>query len=188
MKTTLKTIVLGLALATLTNGYAQKIGYVRIDSLIQMMPESVKAGEEGNAFYKSLESRVMTMQNELKTKYDSYQQKSAANSFISATEKTDLEKEITDFQQRIQDFQTSAQTELQKKNAELSKPIYDKANGAIKAVAKENGYKFIFDTSAGYLAYAEPGDDVMGLVLKKLGIDPTKIVRPVQTTPKVGGK
>ena len=175
MKTTLKTIVLGLSLAAFTNVNAQKIGYVRVDSLIQMMPESQKAGEEGNAFYKSLESQVMAMQNELKTKYDTYQQETAT---MSPLIKTTREKELTDLQQRIQDFQTNAQSELQKKNAELSKPIYDKANQAIKAVAKENGYKYIFDSSAGYIAYAEPGDDVMGLVLKKLGIDPSKVVRP----------
>ncbi len=175
MKTTVKTIFVALAFVVTFNANAQKVGYVKIDSLIQLMPESQKASEEGNAFYKSLEAQVMAMQNELKTKYDDYQQKSAT---MAPLVKATTEKDLTDLQQRIQDFQQNAQGEIQKKNVELSKPILEKANTAIKAVAKENGYRYIFDSSGGYIVYAEPGDDVMGLVLKKLGIDPAKIVKP----------
>ncbi len=182
MKTTVKTIFAVAAFAVMFNASAQKVGYVKIDSLIQLMPESQKASEEGNAFYKSLETQVMQMQNELKTKYDDYQQKSAT---MAPLVKATTEKDLTDLQQRIQDFQQNAQGEIQKKNAELSKPILEKANTAIKAVAKENGYRYIFDSSGGYIVYAEPGDDVLPLVLKKLGIDPTK-VKPI--TPAGGGK
>lgn len=80
------------------------------------------------------------------------------------------EKELQDLQKRIQDFQQQAQSDLQKKNDELSKPIYEKANKAIAAVAKENGYKYILDSSVGTVLYSEPSDDVITLVMKKLGI------------------
>ncbi|MCC6838021.1 MAG: OmpH family outer membrane protein, partial [Bacteroidia bacterium] len=37
-------------------------------------------------------------------------------------------------------------------------------------VAKENGYKYVLDTSTGLVLYNEPADDIIGLVVKKLGI------------------
>lgn len=39
---------------------------------------------------------------------------------------------------------------------------------AIKAVAKESGYSYILDINA--VIVGPPGDDVLGLVKKKLGI------------------
>ena len=92
-------------------------------------------------------------------------------------------------QQRIQDFQVSAQQDLQKKNDEIARPVYTKAKKAIEQVAKENGYKFVFDTSSGSVLYSEPGDDILPLVKKKLGI--TGNPAPVTNTPepkKDGGK
>ncbi|HVA98516.1 MAG TPA: OmpH family outer membrane protein, partial [Bacteroidia bacterium] len=77
-----------------------------------------------------------------------------------------------DLNQRIQDFQTQAQQDIQKKNDELTKPVYDKAKKAIDEVAKEKGYKYVLDTSTGVVLYSEPSDDILDLVKKKLGIDP----------------
>jgi outer membrane protein len=79
-------------------------------------------------------------------------------------------KEINDLEQRIQDFQDSAQQSLQKKKEEVYTPIIKKAEDAIKGIAKEKGYSYIFDTSVGVVLYAQESDDIMPLVKTKLGL------------------
>ena len=59
---------------------------------------------------------------------------------------------------------------LQEKEKELLQPIIDRAKQAIAEVAKENGYTYIFDTSAGTLLYQQDSDDILALVKKKLGL------------------
>lgn len=71
-------------------------------------------------------------------------------------------------QQDLQAFEDQAQQEIEKKRGEMLQPILDKVNTAIKAVAKENGYLMIFDTSTGAALYAQESEDVSALVLKKL--------------------
>jgi hypothetical protein len=52
----------------------------------------------------------------------------------------------------------------------------DKINKGIQDVAKEHGYSFIFDSSAGMLLYAEESSDVTALVRAKLGLSSTAAV------------
>lgn len=184
MNKTLKLAFVALvAMLIGTNIHAQKIGHIRLDSLINSMPESKDARQKGTEYYNKLEEQVKIMSGELQSKYEDYQKQAAAMSDLIKQTK---EKELQDLQKRIQDFQAQAQTDLQKKNDELSKPIYEKANKAIAAVAKENGYKYILDSSIGSVVYSDPADDVMALVMKKLGISATSA--PVKQTPASTGK
>ena len=63
-----------------------------------------------------------------------------------------------------------AQTEFQKKNDELTKPINEKAKKAIEKVAKAKGYKMVVDTSTGTVLYNDPMDDIFNAVKAELGI------------------
>jgi len=76
-----------------------------------------------------------------------------------------------DLQGRMEAFQGSAQQAMSEKESELTAPIIDKAKVAVKAVAKDNGYSYIFNSTEGLLLYAEPNDDIMTLVKKKLGLN-----------------
>ena len=84
--------------------------------------------------------------------------------------RTTKEQELNDLNQRIQVYQQNAQQKLQEKEKELLQPIIDRAKQAISDVAKENGYSYIFDTSAGTLLYQQDSDDIFSLVKKKLGL------------------
>ena len=81
------------------------------------------------------------------------------------------EREIQDLQTRIETFNQQAQQDLADKENELTAPVIEKAKKAVEAVAKENGYTYIFNSSQGMLLYADPGDDITTLVKKKLGIN-----------------
>jgi outer membrane protein len=162
---------------------AQKIAHINLDSLISIMPETKTATQSVQDYAKQLETQVTAMQTELQTKYEDYQ---AKQNDMPALVKASKEKELNDLNQRIQDFQQQAQTDYQKKSAELSKPVYEKAKKAIDQVAKENGYKYVLDTSTGLVIYNEPADDIFNLAVKKLGItNPTPVNTPSNTlTPK----
>ena len=73
--------------------------------------------------------------------------------------------------QRIQKFEELAMNKLQKAREELFEPVMTKATNAIKEVAKENGFTYIFDMSSGAVLFAsETSEDILPLVKKKLGI------------------
>jgi outer membrane protein len=187
MKNTLKLVVVGLMtiMGSFTTVNAQKIAHVNLDSLISIMPESKTAQQAVQEYSKQLEQQVTTMQTELQTKYEAYQKEVAG---LAPIVKESREKELNDLNQRITDFQQQAQQDYQKKSAEYSKPVYEKAKKAIDQVAKENSYKYVLDTSTGLVLYNEAADDIIALVIKKLGITPgaapLKPATPTATTPK----
>jgi outer membrane protein len=166
MKNLVKSIAfVALTLGTITLANAQKIAHISLDSLITTMAESKSAQDVAQKYLKDLESQVATMDNELQTKYADYMKNKDTYSPLVASTK---ESELQDLNKRIEDFKGQAQQDYQRKYAELSKPIYDKAKKAIDLVAKENSYKYVLDTSAGNVLYTEPADDILTLVKKKL--------------------
>ena len=170
MKNPVKIVVIGLTVIMSSfTANAQKIAHINLDSLITLMPESKTAQQAVQDYSKQLQDQVTAMQAELQTKYEAYQ---TGSKDMAEVVRASKEKELNDLNQRIQDFQQQAQTDYQKKSAELSKPVYEKAKKAIDQVAKENGFKYVLDTSTGLVIYSEPTDDIIGLVIKKLGITP----------------
>ena len=184
MKNVVKIAVVGVALVVSSfTANAQKIAHINLDSLITLMPESKVAQAAVQDYSKQLEQQITAMQTELQTKYAAYQT-DAPN--LAEIVKASREKELNDLNQRITDFQQQAQTDYQKKSADLSKPVYEKAKKAIDQVAKENSYKYVLDTSTGLVLYSEPTDDIIALVIKKLGIvlPPAGAVTAPITPPK----
>ena len=176
------TLVAAVMMVSSVAANAQKIAHINLDSLISIMPETKTATQAVQDYAKQLEQQVTAMQTELQSKYEDYQAKQKDMPELVRASK---EKELNDLNQRIQDFQQQAQTDYQKKSAELSKPVYDKAKKAIDQIAKENGYKYVLDTSTGVVIYNEPADDIFNLAVKKLGItNPTPATAPSSTLPK----
>src|SRR6187431_2303448 len=144
-----------------------KFGHINSTELIQSMPQTKQADSTLKKFAESLDSQLKTMTIEYQTKLQNYQAK--VDSMPEAIKQT-KEKELYDLQTRIQDFQQTAQESIQKKKEEIYGPILKKAEDAIKALAKEKSYYYIFDTSVGAVVYAQESDDLMPVVKAKLGI------------------
>lgn len=167
MKSLVKSLVVIGALTVSTATFAQKTAYVELDSLLSIMPEMTEAKKVSADFYKQLESTLTTMQKDLNDKLADYQANEAKYTDLIKTTK---QKELQDLNQRIQDFQVAAQTDFQKKNDELTRPINAKAKKAIEKVAKAKGYKLVVDSSVGVLLYMDPADDIFSAVKAELGI------------------
>lgn len=147
-----------------------KFGHINSAQLLSMMPEIKDADKKLQDFGSTLETQLRTMTNEYQTKVQAYQSQQAS---MADPIKDAKVKEITDLENRIQEFQQTAQESVSKKKEEMYSPILKKAEDAIVALAKEKGYAYIFDTSAGSVIYAQDSDDVMDLVKKKLNITGT---------------
>ena len=77
---------------------------------------------------------------------------------------------MQDMGSRIQQFQQTAQKELGQKEMDLTKPLWEKAQAAIKKVAKAKGLNYVLDaTSPGTVLFMEGGIDLMPEVKKELG-------------------
>ncbi len=146
---------------------ALKFGHIDSGALIQMLPATKQADSTLKRFGESLDGQLKGMSAEYQTKLQAYQSK--ADSLPDAIRAT-KEKELTDLGQRIQDFQQSAQESIQSKKQEIYGPILKKAEDAIKEIAKEKGFSYIFDTSLGSVIYAQDSDNIMPLVKAKLGL------------------
>jgi outer membrane protein len=147
--------------------FGQKLGHINSLELLSKMPEVTVADKQVEDFGKTLQDQLQGMVTEYKTKLEDYQAK--ANLMNDAIRKV-KEQELGQLEQRIQEFQNNAQENISTKKKELYDPILKKADEAIKAVAKENGYNYVFDTSVGALLFVNESDNVLSLVSTKLGL------------------
>jgi outer membrane protein len=127
----------------------------------------------------------MAMQSEFEGKYKTYME---TESTMSDMIKKNKQEDLQQLQTRIQDFQRKAEMDFKMKQSELTLPIMEKAKKGIEAVAKENGYKYILDTSKDRTSvlYSEPSDDVLMVVKKKLDSMPLAVI-PGTTPPGSSG-
>jgi outer membrane protein len=144
-----------------------KIGYINSGVLLNSMPERAKADSDLAKYAKSFQEQIDIMIKEYQSKGNQYQQNEKQ---MSEPMKEVKMKELQDLQNRIQGTQESAQEKLQQKKQDVYAPILDKADKAIKAVAKEKNYDFLFDASAGGMLFGKDEYDITSLVKAKLGI------------------
>lgn len=170
MKKLILFLACGLLIGTFSfaqTATAPKFGYINAQELLESMPEAKKADADLQAFAKTYQDQLEAMQKEYQKKVQEFQ---AGEKTMTEAVKEVKIKEIQDLQSRMESTQQSAQEKITLKKSELFKPILDKADKAIKAVATENGYDYIFDASSGALLHARESDNILPLVKKKLGI------------------
>jgi len=166
-KNILSLLVIILISCSVATSQNLKFGHINSSELIQQMPQTKIADSTLKKYGESLDAQLKAMTAEYQTKLQTYQSK--ADSMPDAIRAT-REKELSDLGSRIQDFQQTAQESIQKKKEELYGPILKKAEDAIKDIAKEKSYSYIFDTSPGVVLFAQDGDNIMSMVKLKLGI------------------
>lgn len=172
-----KAALLLVAMLASNLSFAQiKLGHINSSELVGMMPETKMADDSLKRFTEDLNTQLQAMLGELQTKYGDFQSKQASWSEAIREYRA---KEIQDLQTNIDNFQQRAQQDIAKRKEDLYSPIFDKAEKAIKEIAKEGKYSYIFDASAGALLYQQDSDDIMEAVKKKLNL--TGVTPPAGT-------
>ena len=152
------------------NLFAQtvKLGHINSNELLSIMPEKEQAQKQIQAQAAEYDNQIKAMNVEYQNLVKAYVEQEAT---LSEAIKADKQKAIQDLQNRMREFDGFAQTELQKKQTELLKPIFDKASKAIQDVGAENGFTYILDVSTGVILFnSDSSIDVMPLVKAKLGL------------------
>ncbi len=162
-------IALCIVLTSATGAKAQntKLGHIDRQALMLALPERKDAEAKMQAFAKQLDDRLKAMGEEYKAKVAELQGKVDK---MTQTEKEVAQRELGDLEQRIQEAQEKAKEDLSKQEQELLAPMVEKTDKAIKDVANENNFTYIFDTSTGMVLFYDKGEDIMSLVKKKLNI------------------
>ncbi|MFM2204298.1 MAG: hypothetical protein RLZZ605_1262 [Bacteroidota bacterium] len=164
-KITLLTALFGTFISA---SFAQnKLGYINSRELLEVMPEVKKADSSLQIYAKSFQDQLESMSKEYESKVKDFQ---ANEKTMNEAVKEVKVKEVQQLQERMEALQQSAQEKTSKRREEMYKPILEKADKAIKDVAKENKYDYIFDASGGAILFAKDSDNVLSLVKTKLGI------------------
>ncbi|MBT7528542.1 MAG: OmpH family outer membrane protein, partial [Flavobacteriaceae bacterium] len=112
------------------------------------------------------ETDIQTMAAELQSKVKQYD--------TEAPNQTDEEnqkrlQEVQGMEQSIRQYQQQAQSDLQKKEFDLLKPISEKAQAAIIKVANTQGFDYVLDSTQGQGVILANGKDLMTDVKSELG-------------------
>lgn len=164
-----------------------KIGYISSQDLLGIMPETRKADSSLQQLRAALIQNAQEKETKLNADIEKFNKDSATYSeAIKIVKRQELQKAYQDLageEQRIQE-------QLQQRQQELLAPIQRKANDAVQATAKENGYTYVFEKDV--LIVAPQGDDILPLVAKKLGIklpnQPGSTPAPTTPAPKPNTK
>jgi outer membrane protein len=171
MKRFLFTILVVALFLLSGNAVAQsnlKFGHINGQELLSLMPERDSAEIKLRAYGNDLSEQIEELHVEYNTKVQSYMQR---RNTLSEAIREARERELTELQQRIQEFEATAQQDYQRMQGEIMRPLIEKADAAIKKVAKQQGFLYIFDVSVGSVVYfSEASIDILPLVKKELGI------------------
>jgi outer membrane protein len=144
-----------------------KFGYINKDELLKAMPDYDSANIKLENLRKVLVSQLALMQDEFNNKTTAFN--NGSNSLSDVLRKN-KEEELKDLNNRIQLFQVKATQQINDKNAELVQPILAKADKAIKDVAKEQGFTFVFDVGVLYYFDEKKSINMLPLIKTKLGL------------------
>jgi outer membrane protein len=155
-----------IALATTSQVNAQgKIGYISTQELVSILPETAKADSNLQQYRSALIQNAQEKQSSLESAIEKFNKDSSSMSIsVKDVKRGELQKMLNDLQAEDQRIQQ----QLQQRQQELIAPINRKAFDAVQAVAKENGYSYVFEKDA--LLVAPPGDDILQLVAKKINV------------------
>jgi len=163
-------LVLGLVACTaIASAQAQKLSFVDSERIINDLPEAQAAQKDLEKTIKGWQDQLQKMSDDFQKAVTEYQKKEA----VMAPAAKDAEQQrLQDMRQKALDFQNQKlgqNGEAQKLRDTKLAPIRDKILKAIEAVAKEEGFSFVFDKANDILLlYADSKYDLTYKVLDRL--------------------
>lgn len=147
---------------------AQKFGYLNSNELLSMHPLVKGADSILTIYQNQLMEQGQKLVESFQKNYEDYV-KEANSGNLSKIQMGEKENILAQEQSKIREYESEMQKKVLQKREELYKPILDNIQSAINTVGKELNYTFIFDTGAGGILFALPGDNIIDKVKSKLG-------------------
>ncbi len=163
--------IFALMLASSTSFMAQRFVYVDSDYILDKIPEYQDAQKQLDAIADEWKKEIEAEYQKIDEMYKKYQ---AEQYLMDEKTKSDRENDIMNKETAVKNLRKQhfgVDGDLFKKRQELVKPIQDKVYDAIKFLAENRGYDFIFDKANGgpYMLYANPKYNKSSEILKRLG-------------------
>ena len=140
-----------------------KTAHVNVSEIMSKLPAMLDAQKQLEKLSATYDADYKKMAEEFQTKLKKYDTESAT---VTEAINAERQKEVQDMQKRIQDFGQNAQKELQQKQEDITKPIYEKVRASIQKVGKAKGFQYVLDGATLLLA---DGPDLTADVKKDLG-------------------
>lgn len=147
----------GLVLAAQPSSAEIKIGYIDSEVLRERMEEFKDIQRQLDRLTQGYQQEAMDRESRLvKMREDFRKQELLMSDARKAGMAAEFEQAVQDLQQFTQQ-KLGPDGEVFQKNIELSAPIFERVNEALKKLAEEEGFDFIFDVAGGGgIVYADP--------------------------------
>ena len=142
-----------------------KMAYVSVEEVVQLMPEYKKAMSDMAQFDSALQINYAETVREFNRQDSLF--KADSTKWSSAIRTANREK-MKKLLFELQGFEQSYQQQMQQRQEELMTPVAQKANDLIREVAKTGGYAYVFRKEA--LLVQPDADDLMPAIRKRLGV------------------
>tara|TARA_B100001059_G_C17679447_1_gene498886 strand:- start:189 stop:695 length:507 start_codon:yes stop_codon:yes gene_type:complete len=167
MKTFKKLSSIVLVLFSVFTMTAQsKVAHINSQALISEMPEVIEAQAQLEKLQKTYATEIEASMKEYQTKLQTYSADAQNQTEVTNQAR---QKELAGMEQNIQQYQQTASQDIQKKQADLLKPLIDKAKAAIQKVAKAQGFDYVIDATEGGSLILANGKDLLEEVKVELG-------------------
>ena len=164
----MKKLALLAVFGLLTLGsYAQKLGHVNTDEIINILVEN-------DGIMQKLETRSKELTKKLQTAKEAFDNdvqyfKENLEKY-SSTERELEEQELMEAQKRLIEKEQQYNQDIQDYKTLLETPIINNLKDAINKVAERGKYTYIFDISIGVIIYYKDSEDITDKVKKELGL------------------
>ncbi len=165
-----RTLLIAFALTIGTSSFVNaqsKVAHIASQELVESMPAFKAAKGEIEKLNKTYDAEIRNMVLELQNTIKKYSQEAETK---TDEENLKRQQEIQATEKSINDYRQNALQDLQKKEIELMKPIYEQARTSIQKVARAQGFQYVLDSTTGTGVIMADGKNLMADVKKDLGI------------------
>ncbi len=164
----LSTLILITTLMLTSATFAQsKVAHIDFQKLVSEMPSVLAAQEEIQKLEKDYKTEIESSIKEYQTKLQNYSAEAENQTEVTNQAR---QQELAGMEQNIQQFRQTAAQDIQKKQADLLRPIIENARAKVQEVAKAKGFDYVIDASLGGALLMSEGTDLEPDVKKALGI------------------
>lgn len=180
MKTRILFLFLALLFAAVPVAAQQKFACVNTDYVLRSVPDYSNAQKRLDKYVSDWQKELSEKQTEIEGLRASYEQESY---LLPENLKKRRQEEIKAKEQELRALQQQrfgTGGDLDKKRAELLKPVQDRVYAAIERIAQEKNYAFVFDKAGSpAVLFASKKYDISDDVLESLGYKPGASQEPV---------
>ena len=159
----------GVLLISIVSSYAQRIGYLDLETIVKEVPEYVAAQDYLTKLSEQYSDEIEVDYVKVEQQFNDYQK---VKNTLTSTQREARENAIINAERAIQEKQKRYFGEeglMNQRSKELMDPIVTKIQGIIDTFAERNGYSMIIDTSAlSGVIYKNRKDDLSNEIIKIL--------------------